>query len=108
MTPLAIPLPQNDKTVATRRAYIVSAGNARLTPHQHQSAHACYARQDGAGVRVSQPRRGHPTIGAAVDAPVVEIPGLDRAWAGLNAEELEEIRDVLMSYLFLTRGTEWT
>jgi len=51
---------------------------------------------------------GHPTIGAAVDAYVVEIPGLDRAWAGLNAEELEEIRDVLMSYLFLTRGVEWT
>lgn len=52
--------------------------------------------------------QGHPTIGAAVDAYVVEIPGLDRAWAGLNAEELEEIRDVLMSYLFLTRGVEWT
>jgi hypothetical protein len=50
----------------------------------------------------------HPTIGAAVDAYVVEIPGLDPAWAGLNAEELEEIRDVLMSYLFLTRGVEWT
>jgi hypothetical protein len=48
--------------------------------------------------------QGHLTIGAAVDAYVVEIPGLDRAWAGLNAEELEEIRDVLMSYLFLTRG----
>ena len=48
---------------------------------------------------------GRLTIGAAVDAYVVEIPGLDRAWAGLNAEELEEIRDVLMSYLFLTRGT---
>jgi len=30
------------------------------------------------------------------------------AWAGLNAEELVEIRDVLMSYLFLTRGTDWT
>jgi hypothetical protein len=52
--------------------------------------------------------QGHATIGAAVDAYVVEIPGLDRAWAGLNAEELEEIRDVLMSYLFLTRGVEWT
>ena len=51
--------------------------------------------------------QGHPTIGAAVDAYVVEIPGLDRAWAGLNAEELEEIRDVLMSYLFLTRSLEW-
>jgi hypothetical protein len=50
---------------------------------------------------------GHATIGAAVDAYVVEIPGLDRAWAGLNAEELEEIRDVLMPYLFLTRGVEW-
>jgi hypothetical protein len=47
---------------------------------------------------------GHPTIGAAVDAYVLEIPGLDRAWAGLNAEELEEIRDMRMSYLFLTRG----
>jgi hypothetical protein len=44
---------------------------------------------------------------AAVDAAVVEIAGLDRAWAGVNAEELEEIRDVLMSYLFLTRGVEW-
>ena len=38
---------------------------------------------------------------------VVEIPGLDRAWAGLHAEELEEIRDVLMIYLFLTRGVDW-
>jgi hypothetical protein len=52
--------------------------------------------------------QGHTTIGAAVDAYVVEIPGLDHAWAGLNAEELEEIRDLLMSYLFLTRGEEWT
>jgi hypothetical protein len=51
--------------------------------------------------------QGHPTIGAAVDAYVVEIPGLDRGWAGLNAEELEEIRDALMSYLHLTRGVEW-
>ncbi len=51
---------------------------------------------------------GHSTIGAAVDAYVVEIPGLDPAWAGLNAEELEEIRDLLMSYLFLTHGVEWT
>jgi hypothetical protein len=51
--------------------------------------------------------QGYPTIEAAVDADVVEIPGLDRAWARLNAEELEEIRDVLMSYLFLTRGKEW-
>jgi hypothetical protein len=51
---------------------------------------------------------GHPTLGAAVDADVVEIPGPDRTWAGLNAEELEEIRDLLMSYLFLTRGAEWT
>ena len=51
--------------------------------------------------------QGHPTIGAAVDAYMVEIPGLDRAWAGLNAEELEEIRDTLMPYLFLTRGVEW-
>ena len=52
--------------------------------------------------------QGHLTIGAAVDAYVVEITGLDRAWAGLNAEELEEIRDVLLSYLFLTHGVEWT
>jgi hypothetical protein len=52
--------------------------------------------------------QGHRTIGAAVDACVVEIPGIDRAWAGLSAEELEEIRDLLMSYLFLTRGVEWT
>jgi hypothetical protein len=52
--------------------------------------------------------QGHPTIGAAVDAYVVEVPGLDRAWVGLNAEELEGIRDSLMSYLFLTRGAEWT
>ena len=44
----------------------------------------------------------------AVDAYVGEIPGLDRAWAELNAEELEDIRDVLMSYLFLTRELEWT
>jgi hypothetical protein len=51
--------------------------------------------------------QGHPTIGAAVDAYVVEIPGLDRAWAALNAEELEEIRDMLMSYLFLARSVEW-
>jgi hypothetical protein len=51
---------------------------------------------------------GYPTIGAAVNAYMVEIPGLGGAWAGLNAEELEEIRDVLMSYLFLTRGVEWT
>jgi hypothetical protein len=26
--------------------------------------------------------QGHPTIGAAVDAYVVEIPGLDHAWGG--------------------------
>jgi hypothetical protein len=51
--------------------------------------------------------QGHATIGAAMDAYVVEIPELDRAWAGLNAEELEEIRAVLMSYLVLTRGVEW-
>jgi hypothetical protein len=52
--------------------------------------------------------QGHPTIGAAVDGYVVEIPGLHRAWAGLNAKALEEIRDVLMSYLFLIRNVEWT
>jgi hypothetical protein len=40
--------------------------------------------------------QGHSTIGAAVDAFVVAIPGRDHAWAGLNAEELEEIRDVLV------------
>jgi hypothetical protein len=51
---------------------------------------------------------GHPTIGAATDAYVVDITGMHREWAGLNAEELEDIRDVLMSYLFLTRGVEWT
>jgi hypothetical protein len=51
--------------------------------------------------------QGHLTIGAAVDAYAVENPGLDRAWAGLNAEDVEEIRDVLMPYLFLTRGAEW-
>jgi hypothetical protein len=44
--------------------------------------------------------QGHATIGAAVDAYLVEIPGLDRMWAGLNAEELEEIRDVLMMYSY--------
>jgi hypothetical protein len=33
---------------------------------------------------------------------------MHREWAGLNAEELEEIRDVLMSSLFLTRGVAWT
>jgi hypothetical protein len=43
-----------------------------------------------------------------VDAYVVEIPGLDRAWTGLNATEPKEIRDVLISYLFLTCGVEWT
>jgi len=32
--------------------------------------------------------KGHPTIAAAVDAYVVEIPGLHRAWPGLNAEEV--------------------
>jgi hypothetical protein len=31
-----------------------------------------------------------------------------REWAGLNAEELEEIRGVLMAYLHLTQGVEWT
>jgi hypothetical protein len=50
---------------------------------------------------------GRATIGAAVDAYVVEIPGMDPEWAGLNAEELEDIRLVLMSYLHLTRGMEW-
>ena len=50
----------------------------------------------------------YETIGAAVDAHVVEMTGMHREWAGLNAEELEEIRDVLMSYLFLTRGIEWS
>ena len=36
----------------------------------------------------------------AADAEyVAEIPGLDRGWAGLNAEALEEIRDLLMSSL---------
>jgi hypothetical protein len=52
--------------------------------------------------------KGYPTIGSAVAAYVVKIPGIDRVWAGLNAEELEEMRDVLMSYLFLTRGVERT
>jgi hypothetical protein len=51
---------------------------------------------------------GNTAIGAATDAYVVEITGVHREWAGLNAEALEEIRDVLMSYLFLTRGVEWT
>ena len=50
---------------------------------------------------------GRGTIGAAVDAYVVAIPGLDPVWAGLNAEGLEEIRNLLMSYLHLTRGVEW-
>jgi hypothetical protein len=52
--------------------------------------------------------QGHPTIGAAVDAYVVEIPGMAREWAGLHAEELEDIRDVLMSFLHLTRDVDWT
>ena len=52
-------------------------------------------------------RQGHQTIGAAVDAYVVEIPGMCREWAGLTAEELEDIKDALMSYLFLTGGVEW-
>ena len=51
---------------------------------------------------------GHATIGEAVDAYVVEIMGMHSEWAGLNAEELEEIRNVLMSYLFLTRGVKWS
>jgi len=51
--------------------------------------------------------RGRATIGAAVDGCVVEIGGMHREWGSLNAEELEEIRDVLMSYLFLTRSVEW-
>jgi len=51
--------------------------------------------------------QGHTNIGTAVDAYVVEIPWLEHVWAGLNAEELEEIRDVLMSYLLVTRGVEW-
>jgi hypothetical protein len=42
---------------------------------------------------------GHTTIGATTDAYVVEITSMRREWAGLNAEELEEIRDVLISYL---------
>ena len=50
----------------------------------------------------------HSTMCASVDASVVEIPGMWREWAGLNAEELEEIRDVPMSYLHLTRGIEWS
>ena len=49
----------------------------------------------------------HPTIGAAADAYVVEIPGMWREWAGLNDEELEEIRVVLMSYLHLAWDAEW-
>jgi hypothetical protein len=32
---------------------------------------------------------------------VVEIAGLDAAWAGLYAEELMKIHDLLMSSLFL-------
>jgi hypothetical protein len=39
---------------------------------------------------------------------VVKIPGIDLAWVGLNAEELEEIRDVLKWYLLLTRSLDWT
>ena len=56
-----------------------------------------YGHEPGAG--------GHETIGSAVDAYVVAIPGLRRDWADLNAEELEDIRDVLMSYLHLKQGT---
>jgi hypothetical protein len=51
--------------------------------------------------------QGHTTIGAAVDAHVVAIAGMWREWAGLNAEELEDIRGVLMSYHHLTRGVKW-
>jgi hypothetical protein len=51
--------------------------------------------------------QGLPTTGAAVDAYVVEIPGPGAGVAGLNAEELEEIRVVLMSYLHSTWGVEW-
>ncbi len=50
---------------------------------------------------------GHSTIGAAVDAYVIDIQSIHPEWAGLNAEELEDIRDVLMSYLFVTRSIEW-
>jgi hypothetical protein len=35
---------------------------------------------------------------------VVEIPDIEREWAGLIAEELEDIWDGLMSNLHLTRG----
>jgi hypothetical protein len=48
--------------------------------------------------------RGRATIGAAVAVYVVDIPEMDPEWAGLNAEELDDIRVVLMSYLHLTRG----
>jgi hypothetical protein len=48
------------------------------------------------------------TIGAAVDAYVVELSGMSHEWAGLTAEELEDIRDLLLSYLHLTRGVDWT
>lgn len=50
---------------------------------------------------------GHPTIGAAVGIYVVDIQGIHLEWAELNAEELEDIRDVLMSYLFVIRGGMW-
>lgn len=52
--------------------------------------------------------QGHTTIGAAVDAYVVRISEISPDWAGLTVGELEEVRDVLMSYLHLTRGVEWT
>jgi len=40
---------------------------------------------------------GHETIGAAMEAFVVELTGARRKWARLNAEELEHIRNMLMS-----------
>jgi hypothetical protein len=47
---------------------------------------------------------GHTTIDAAVDAYVVEITGVHCKWVALDAEELEEIGDVLMSSLFAEQG----
>jgi hypothetical protein len=51
--------------------------------------------------------QGYSTIGAAADGYVVELTGLHQEWAGLNAEELEEIRDLMMSYLHAQEAGEF-
>jgi hypothetical protein len=103
-------LPQRQRLVAELAWHIAEAGEGmRALPYLLQTSdHAVtiYAFSDAE--RHYRRAQGHPTIGAAVDAYVVEIPGMWREWAGLNAEELEEIWGALMAYLHLTRGVEWS